>query len=133
MSQEQEGWNGNFADFRPPHVTGHVMMSDKMIAYLLRLEGWCTEEKMKRLYKLVMETKPEFIVELGVWAGRSLFPMALALKEIGEKGKAFGYDAWSNKVATEGTNNPEDDEWWAQVPMDYILNCFKKSITFLSL
>lgn len=105
-------------------------LNPRTIAYLLSLNGWCPEDKMQRLYKLVMDTKPDVIVELGVWAGRSLFPMALALKEIG-KGKAYGYDAWSNKVATEGTNNPADDEWWAKVDMEYILNCFKNSITFL--
>lgn len=107
-------------------------LSPKMIAYLLSLNGWCPEDKMQRLYKLVMESKPEIVVELGVWAGRSLFPMALALKEIG-KGKAYGFDAFSNKVATEGTNNPADDEWWQKVDMAYIMECLEKSITFLFL
>lgn len=110
-------------------------MTDKYIAYLTSLHGWCPAEKMRKLYELITSCPSEIepmAIDMGVWAGRSLFPMALAMRDM-KRGMAYGYDAWSNVVATEGTNNPEDDAWWGKVDMNMILTCFKKSIEFLSL
>jgi hypothetical protein len=111
-------------------------LSEKEIGYMLSLNGWCDAEKMNRLFELVIDRKdaePLIIVELGVFAGRSLFPMALACKKLG-KGLCYGYDAWDNKTAFEGEEiSKENSDWWNKVNMPHILDCFKKSIQFLLL
>ncbi len=111
------------------------MIEDK-IAYLKGLAGWCSEEKMNRLYTLVKECDREdsepLIIELGIFAGRSLFPMALACQDLG-KGGVFGIDAWSNEAATQGTNHPANDEYWSKINLENILLAYQTSIGHLAL
>lgn len=111
-------------------------LSDKEVGHLTGLNGWCTAEKMNRLFELVIDRKdvePLIVVELGVFAGRSLFPMALAGQKLG-KGIFYGYDSWDNKVAFEGEEiSKENSDWWNKVNMPYIHDCFLKSIEFLQL
>jgi cephalosporin hydroxylase len=59
--------------------------------------------------QLILDTKPEVIVEIGVYAGRSLLPMALALKHNG-KGKIYGIDPWDVEVVKESASSGEDWE-----------------------
>ncbi len=75
------------------------------------LPGWCTAIKAARLFSLVKESNSQLTIELGVFGGRSLIPMALAHKEKGS-GFVIGVDAWKASVATEGTNDPANDEFW---------------------
>lgn len=78
------------------------------------LPGWCTPQKAYALASLVIGTRPEVIVEIGVFGGRSFLPMALALKEIG-KGMAIGIDPWSAAASVEGQMHPEDVKYWGQM------------------
>lgn len=73
-------------------------------------EGWLTPERGVELAELVLEHKPETIVEIGVFGGRSLICQALALREIG-KGKVYGIDPWKVEAALEG-ENVDNREWW---------------------
>jgi len=73
------------------------------------VEGWCTREKAIK----IMESIPDdatLAVELGVWGGRSLLPIAMKCP-----GDVYGIDAWSQDASLEGTNNPLNDEWWEKV------------------
>lgn len=79
---------------------------------LPQMDGWCTAQKASTLCGLVFEHKPKLAVELGVFAGRSLFPIAMALEQIGEGGVVYGIDPWTKAAATEGENGKENDEWW---------------------
>ncbi len=116
------------------------MLTDKQIAYLTTLHGWCVPDKMKRLNDLVIEANKNLasdegliIVECGVFAGRSLFPMALACKDL-NKGTVWGIEAWSNEAAIEGEEiSPENTSWWSKVDMEFVFGRFKGSIEFLSL
>ena len=56
-------------------------------------DGWCKLEKANALAAAIVSIQPNLIVEVGVWAGRSLIPMALSLKYLG-KGKILGIDPW---------------------------------------
>lgn len=56
-------------------------------------DGWCTLEKAYALAAAVIMLRPSLVVEVGIWAGRSFVPMALALKQIG-KGQIIGIDPW---------------------------------------
>jgi len=72
--------------------------------------GWCTEAKAKTLASLVIGTRPDIIVEIGVWSGKSLLPMALACREIGH-GMVIGIDPYEPAASIEG-QGPANVAWW---------------------
>jgi len=82
------------------------------------LEGWCTGFKASVLMDLIFMTQAKTIVEIGVWGGKSLVPMAFALKYLGE-GKAFGIDPWSHVESAEGMSGA-NKEWWSSVDHEAI-------------
>lgn len=114
------------------------MLTAKHINYLTSLNGggWSSEEKKQRLYELVGETTKSFdepvSIELGVFAGVSLFCIAQAHKDF-EKGYAIGVETWDNVAPLEGENSDENNKWWASLDMNYIKNEFYKSCDFLDL
>lgn len=116
------------------------MLTDKHISYLTTLNGWCVPHKMQRLYDLVIEAnknlsdnEPLLICEAGVFAGRSLFPMAIACKDM-NKGIVYGFEMWDNQTAIEGEEiSPENTHWWKNLNMEHIMECFIKTIGFLGL
>lgn len=73
--------------------------------------GWCPLEKMITMANITLATKPEIAAELGVWAGKSLIPVALAMKQIG-RGKIVAIDPWSSEASASGQTTAEDKEWW---------------------
>lgn len=84
-----------------------------IIAKLPKFYGWCSVAKSQRLIELVLTTKPSLCVEIGVFDGSSLFPVALALKEIGS-GKIIGIDPWNLENSMEGMKGNHLD-WWRTV------------------
>ena len=91
------------------------------------LHGWCTPEKATHLYYLVLEQgeKP-LCVELGVFAGRSLMPIALAAKYMG--GTAVGIDSWSKEACQQGVNDIANTEWWNAIDYDFFYKYSDKVI-----
>jgi len=81
-----------------------------------QLEGWCSFAKAAVLIDLILIKNPQVIVEIGVFGGKSLIPMAIALKEL-NKGIAFGIDPWSVSASVEGMDN-ENYSWWSQINHD---------------
>ena len=75
--------------------------------------GWCTEIKARTLASLVIGTRPDVIVEIGVWSGKSLLPMALACRELGH-GMVIGIDPYEPAASIEG-QAPANVEWWSSV------------------
>jgi predicted O-methyltransferase YrrM len=65
---------------------------------------------MRDMYSLVRRERPLCVVEVGVYAGRSLLPQALALKH-NDRGVVWGIDAWSGSVTQEGTQAPSEWPW----------------------
>lgn len=90
-------------------------------------EGWCTVDRALEMAQLVIDTQPETVVEIGVFAGGSTIPQALALKELGS-GRIYGIDPWSRQAAIEqvfvaNDTTPAADEavarqWWTDVDLD---------------
>jgi hypothetical protein len=74
------------------------------------LPGWCPPAKEKFLTDWVREHKPKVIVEIGVYGGRSLLPMALIGKEYGAK--VVGIDCWDPTPCLEGMVEPHNKDWW---------------------
>lgn len=78
-------------------------------------EGWTTPERGIEMAELVLETKPETIVEIGCFGARSTIAMALALRENG-KGKIYTIDPWKKEAALEGENQA-NQAWWNSVDL----------------
>lgn len=83
-----------------------------------RLEGWTTAERGIEMAELVYREKPETIVQIGVFGGRSLIAQAMALR-LNDKGKIYAMDPWRLDAALEGENE-ENKEWWAKIDLHQI-------------
>jgi len=86
------------------------------------LQGWCPLEKAEALTRLVLEARPECIVEIGVYGGRSAVPMALAARTYGAT--VHGVDPWSHAAALEGDVGDENREWWGKLDLEGIYRGF---------
>jgi len=95
---------------------------------LLTKPGWCTKEKSEILYNLIIESKSILTVEIGVYGGRSLIPMALAHKK-NKIGKIIGIDAWDSSASVENYDiTDENYNWWLELDHWSILCDFVKSL-----
>lgn len=99
---------------------------EKGIESLQHLHGWCTQYKASVLMDLISIKKPKIVVEIGVFGGSSLIPMAYALKE-NNKGKIYGIDPWSAQESAIGMTG-ENLEWWSSIDHLDILNGLKDKI-----
>jgi predicted O-methyltransferase YrrM len=80
--------------------------------YLMnQLQGWCSYEKAAVLIDIILRLKPEIVVEVGVYGGKSLVPMAYAL-EINNKGHIYGIDPWETSESIKGINNASSEYFW---------------------
>ena len=100
-----------------------------------KLEGWCSIQKAKKMARIVaaIQSESPLCVELGVWGGRSLFAMALALKHCLGKGRADGIDPYAADASLEGTHTGGNNEWWATVDYEKTLKGVQDAIDQLSL
>jgi len=87
--------------------------------YMDQLEGWCTKNKAGIMIDLVFMLRPKTIVEIGVWGGKSLIPMAYALQLLGN-GKVYGIDPWDALESIQGMEGVNYD-WWSKVDHQMIL------------
>lgn len=90
-----------------------------------KAEGWCPETKQKKLYEYCLKSK--LCLEIGVYGGSSLIPMALATD-----GLVIGIDPWSNESAV---NHMEKDdvinrEWWTKVDLKWIKQRYFESLNW---
>lgn len=95
------------------------------------LPGWCTQNKASVLIDLVLEAKARKVVEIGVFGGKSLVPMAIALKRLG-KGHAYGIDPWCAEESAVG-NSEVNREWWTNLNYSAILDKLLRNIKDLHL
>lgn len=92
-----------------------------MINYnnIKQINGWCSDEKIDKMIKLILDKKPTNIVEIGVYCGKSLICQALALKE-NNIGKIYGIDSWDSSDCTEFEQNATALEWWSKLNLNDI-------------
>lgn len=105
---------------------------DAIHALLPRLEGWCTPDKASVLADLMVDHDVQCAVEIGVFGGGSLLPMALAAREKGS-GTVWGIDPWSPSAALEGTQDPQNIEWWSSIGYSGIYRGFVGMVVELDL
>lgn len=83
-------------------------------------DGWCTVEKALTLARLIVENRPETVVEVGVFGARSLIPMAMACRYV-KRGVVFGFDPMCREAATEFEKDPANVKYWGQdVPLENV-------------
>jgi hypothetical protein len=75
------------------------------------MDGWCSLEKACVLASLTLAMKPVSAIEIGIWAGRSLLPVAMAMKVIGS-GVITGIDPYSPQESAKSEVG-ESEKWWA--------------------
>ena len=98
-------------------LQGKPQTFDECIADIIpRMFGWCSVEKAQHLAKLVLDHKPRLCVEIGVMAGRSLIPVALACRVVG--GFAVGIDPWGPAPNMEGWPEGDVRTWWGAAYME---------------
>jgi predicted O-methyltransferase YrrM len=92
-----------------------------------RLPGWCPEQKAGWMVDRILENGYKTAAELGVYAGRSVFPIALAIAA--NRGRAvYAVDAWENAVATSAPTDGDDHEWWDSVDLVAIKSTFLREM-----
>lgn len=107
-------------------------LQDRIETMITPLQGWGTVEKGMRLAELVLASEAEISVEIGVFGGRGLLPLALAHQILGT-GYAVGIDPWEVTASLEGENTPENDEWWRSIDHDAIYVGFIEALVGASL
>src|SRR5688572_9428138 len=76
------------------------------------MDGWCSPQKADALARSVIEIKPKVVVEIGVFAGRSLLVLALACRH-NREGLVYGIDPWDTAASISGLENDVANyEWW---------------------
>lgn len=99
----------------------------KNLEVIEKMQGWCTLQKAEKLYDLVHLTNSQLTIELGVFGGRSLLPMAFAHRHK-DSGVVIGVDAWNKYAALEGTNEPANNDWWESIDYNAIYDGCAKAI-----
>lgn len=87
--------------------------------------------KAQTLAGLVIGLRPKIIVEIGVFGGASLIPMAMALRETGS-GVVWGIDPWENAASVEGQDGG-NAEWWAKLDHVAIMHDFLSVVNDIGL
>ena len=79
--------------------------------YMHYTDGWCSPFKADILIDIIVRDRPSVILEIGVWGGKSLLPMAGTLKKLGQ-GTIFGIDPWDTDASLEGSEELINIQFW---------------------
>lgn len=90
-------------------------------------DGWCSYQKASILIDIILACKPKTILEVGVWAGKSLVPMAYTLKLIG-KGKIYGIDPWDTYASIQGVMHEVTRTFWMLADHEEIFQGLNKQL-----
>jgi Methyltransferase domain len=85
------------------------------------IKGWVETPIAWAMTDLIHEVKPEIVVEIGVFAGRSLVVQAAALKDNG-KGVIYGIDSWYKGDVIEGLSPNDDPDFWDTIDLNEVYN-----------
>jgi predicted O-methyltransferase YrrM len=94
------------------HSKEWEQLKAKTIADMSKIPGWCSEEKARLMMDLIKQHKLMLCVELGVFSGKSLLPIAKAVQYNGQ-GHVHGIDAWNAEEAMQGVDvkDPKYSYW----------------------
>jgi hypothetical protein len=103
---------------------------DRLIAEAFpNIPGWCSIAKGQRMARLVVEAGARSsyypsitCVELGVFGGRGMLALGLAVKHCRLQGTVDGIDPFTKDASLEGKNTSENDNWWSKLDYEAIYN-----------
>ena len=95
------------------------------------IHGMCSQHRASFLIDLIIAIQPQTVVEIGVYGGKSLIPMAFALRANGS-GTIYGIDPWNKMDAIEGTQG-ELRNWLNSLDYEYVLYCLNYKMEQYSL
>ncbi len=98
-----------------------------------KLEGWCSDVKGPQLASHIVDLKAACVVEIGVFGGSSLVPMAMALRAMNRGGKIYGIDPWSTEAALEDMKEQASRDWWGKLDLAGVKAKCEASIARLGL
>lgn len=90
--------------------------------------GWLSKEKFDWFEKIINETMPLNIVEIGTFYGMSAISLGMVANNKMISPKVYAIDAWSADASLEGTNDKLNDDWWSALDYNVILRSFLLSI-----
>ena len=86
------------------------------------VRGWEGKvERPFRMAELIVQEKPETVVEIGVFGGQSLIPQAMALKAL-RRGRIYGIDPYNLDVISQQMAEFDDKGMWLRQDMHVVLN-----------
>ncbi len=96
--------------------------------YMTQLHGWCSFEKAGFLIDLITKVRPQVIVEIGVWGGKSLIPMAHALRANGQ-GAIFGIDPWAKSESVQWVMDEANRNFWDHADHEWVYQHLNQKMT----
>lgn len=107
-------------------------VADLAILSSKNLEGWCVPEKAAELVHFAYKPDVLTCVEIGVFGGKSLIPVATALKIKGQ-GIAYGVESYSNADTLKDVPEGNHLEWWRSIDLQKIKAGFLDAVNKLQL
>lgn len=80
--------------------------------YIPPLEGWTEPARACEMAELVIDTRPQVVVEIGTFGGRSAIAQAFALRQ-NNQGVIYCIDPWRLEYAVEGEWS-DNAKWWQE-------------------
>lgn len=106
-----------------------VVFKNETVLEMNTIPGWCSPEKALLMMDIIKENKCKCCIEVGVFSGMSLFPIAKALQYNGS-GKVSAIDAWDPLEAIKGFSSSNSNyAWWSQLDFIYL---FRQTLTLIS-
>ena len=108
----------------PGVVFGESPVAAQIDVVMPALQGWCTPRKAYWMAELIQSApsgRP--IVEVGVFGGKSLLPIAIAAKACGVPA-VYGVEPWSNQIAVETPTTEINDTYWSTLDFPAIKKNF---------
>jgi len=102
------------------------LLKQEVLTNLPHIDGWCSKEKAIHFIDLIMKEKPKVWVEIGVFGGSSVYPVASAFKLLGS-GTVIAIDPW-DKIECIKYYDPIKDstdlKWWGNLNLNQIYTSF---------
>lgn len=92
------------------------------------MAGWCEPSKALVLADLILTNHPQLIVEIGIFGGRSLMPMAQAVRHAGYNAEVWGIDPWTIEAALEGDVGAANAQWWSSIDHEGVYRGFIQKV-----
>lgn len=92
------------------------------------IEGWCSKDKRVRMIGLIKDINATAYIEVGVYGGSSLIPVAREFKN-NENGICYGIDPWSKEESGHGfaVNDP-NHKWWTDLDHSWVKGLYDRDL-----